>query len=145
MAEHDFRYSMLSPQHTLIECRNMAPGRFQVTGNGGAVRPDDVLLVTIKGSKELFMRLKVEKARHLINPPGQWTAVATGPVFSELSIHQWHVDCNGCGTRRPFEFMVDGHASQDALPTAAAARIAELGWKTEGDHHFCPRCQVQAA
>ncbi|EPN17212.1 hypothetical protein A259_12796, partial [Pseudomonas syringae pv. actinidiae ICMP 19070] len=35
MAEHDFRYSMLNPQHTLTECRTLAPGRYQVTGNGG--------------------------------------------------------------------------------------------------------------
>ena len=35
MAEHDFRYSLLNPQHTLTECRALAPGRYQVTGNAG--------------------------------------------------------------------------------------------------------------
>lgn len=76
MAEHDFRYSMLNPQHTLTECRTLAPGRYQVTGNGGSIHDNDQLLVTIKGSKSLHMRLTVEKVRHLINPPGQWIAVA---------------------------------------------------------------------
>ena len=51
MAEHDFRYSMLNPQHTLTECRTLAPGRYQVTGNGGSIHDRDELLVTIKGSK----------------------------------------------------------------------------------------------
>ena len=31
MVEHDFRYSLLNPQHTLIECRALAPGLYQVT------------------------------------------------------------------------------------------------------------------
>ena len=67
MAEHDFRYSMLNPQHTLTECRTLGPGRYQVTGNGGSIHNNDQLLVTIKGSKSLYMRLIVEKVRHLIN------------------------------------------------------------------------------
>ncbi|RMM46535.1 hypothetical protein ALP33_00200 [Pseudomonas amygdali pv. lachrymans] len=96
MVEHDFRYSMLNPQHTLTECRTLAPGRYQVTGNGGSIHDNDQLLVTIKGSKSLHMRLTVEKVRHLINPPGQWIAVAKGPVFDELAIHQWKVNCDSC-------------------------------------------------
>ena len=34
MVEHDFRYSLMNPQHTLTECRALTPGRYQVTGNG---------------------------------------------------------------------------------------------------------------
>ncbi|KTC39522.1 hypothetical protein AO269_06585, partial [Pseudomonas putida] len=97
MVEHDFRFSLLNPQHTLIECRALMPGRYQVTGNGGSIHNGDTLLVTLKGSKDLSMRLVVEKVRHLINPPGQWVAVATGPVFGELAIHQWKVNCDSCG------------------------------------------------
>ena len=50
MAEHDFRFSLLSPQHTLIECRALVPGRYQVTGNGGSIKHGDVLIVTLRGS-----------------------------------------------------------------------------------------------
>ena len=78
MAEHDFRYTLLNPQYTLNECRALSPGRYQVTGTGGSIKADDVLLVSLKGSKTLSMRLTVEKVRHLINPPGQWLAVARG-------------------------------------------------------------------
>jgi len=145
MAEHDFRYSMLTPQHTLIECRSLAVGRYQVTGNGGSIKHDDVLLVTVKGSKTLHMRLHVEKVRHLINPPGQWVAVASGPAFNELAIHQWKVDCNGCGKQADIEFMVDGKEGKAALKPAAEARIAELGWKVVGEHHLCPACVKKAA
>ncbi|WP_263263938.1 hypothetical protein [Pseudomonas sp. RIT-PI-S] len=140
MVEHDFRYSLLTPQHTLIECRALSPGRYQVTGNGGAVRADDVLLVTLKGSQTLSMRLTVEKVRHLINPVGQWTAVARGPAFNALAIHRWDVNCDRCGKAMNFEFAVDASLGEAALQPAAAARIAELGWRSEGDKHFCPDC-----
>ncbi len=82
MVEHDFRYSLMNPQHTLIECRTLAPGRYQVTGNGGSIRNADVLLVTLKGSKDLSMRLTVENVRHLLKPMGQWVAMASGPVHA---------------------------------------------------------------
>ncbi|MBF6857767.1 hypothetical protein HN309_18690, partial [Acinetobacter baumannii] len=103
MAEHDFRYSLLNPQHTLTECRALAPGRYQVTGNGGSIQANDVLLVTLKGSRDLHMRLDVEKVRHLINPPGQWLAVCKGPQFKELAIHNWQVNCDSCGKQLDFE------------------------------------------
>jgi hypothetical protein len=143
MVEHDFRYSLLNPQHTLTEVRALAPGRYQVTGNGGSIHADDVLLVTLKGSKDLSMRLTVDKVRHLINPRGQWVAVATGPVFGELAIHEWQVNCNGCETVLKFEFAVDAKLGTKAQKPAAAARIAELGWKTEGDQHFCRKCKQE--
>lgn len=145
MAEHDFRYSMLNPQHTLTECRTLAPGRYQVTSNGGSIYDNDQLLVTIKGSKSLHMRLTVEKVRHLINPPGQWIAVAKGPVFDELAIHQWQVHCDSCNAELNFEFMVESKLGVKAQKPAANARIAELGWKTDGEKHLCKKCQEKAA
>ncbi|WP_295470795.1 hypothetical protein [uncultured Pseudomonas sp.] len=143
MVEHDFRYSMLNPQHTLTECRTLAPGRYQVTGNGGSIQGGDQLLVTLKGSKSLYMRLTVEKVRHLINPPGQWVAVANGPVFDELAIHEWSVQCDSCNAELKFEFSVESKLGAKAQKPAAVARIAELGWKTDGDRHVCRQCQVQ--
>ena len=119
MAEHDFRYTLLNPAHTLTECRALAPGRYQVTGNGGSIRLGDVLIVTLKGSRDLSQRLVVDKVRHLINPPGQWTAMASGPVFRELAIHK------GEAARTP----------------AAEARIAELGWSNAAGRHLCPACK----
>lgn len=144
MVEHDFRYTLFNPQHTLIECRALVPGRYQVTGNGGSIQKADVLLVTLKGSKTLSMRLTVDSVRHLINPSGQWVAVASGPVFGELAIHQWQVNCNGCETTLDFEFAVDAQLGKKAQQPAAVARIAELGWSTKGDKHLCPKCREQA-
>lgn len=145
MVEHDFRYNLLSPQHTLIECRSLATGLYQVTGNGGSIQNGDVLVVTLKGSKDLAMRLTVEKVRHLINPRGQWVAVAKGPVFGELSIHAWQVNCDGCAKELKFEFAVDAKLGAKAQKPAASARIAELGWRTEGSKHLCPTCQQKEA
>lgn len=144
MAEHDFRYSLLNPQHTLNECRALAPGRYQVTGNGGSINAGDTLLVTLKGSRDLCLRLQVEKVRHLINPPGQWLAVANGPVFRELEIRQWSVDCDGCGKHLDFEFAVDAKLGEKARAPAAEARIGELGWKAVDGRHLCPKCQASA-
>ena len=141
MAEHDFRYTLLNPQHTLIECRALAPGRYQVTGNGGSIQTGDVLLVTLKGSRDLHMRLQVEKVRHLINPPGQWLAVCTGPQFKELAIINWQVNCDACGKQLDFEFAVDAALGKAAQTPAAEARIAELGWRQRDQHHQCPACQ----
>lgn len=141
MAEHDFRYNLLNPAHTLTECRALAPGRYQVTGNGGNIRSGDVLIVTLKGSRELSQRLTVDKVRHLINPPGQWMAVASGPVFRELAIVNWQVDCDACGKQRDFEFAVDAAKGEAARAPAAEARISELGWTNDGGRHLCPTCR----
>ncbi|MFK7608385.1 MULTISPECIES: hypothetical protein [unclassified Pseudomonas] len=144
MVEHDFRFSLLNPQHTLIECRALAPGLYQVTGNGGSIQSGDVLIVTLKGSKDLSMRLSVDKVRHLINPRGQWVAVTKGPAFGELAIHQWQVNCDACAKELKFEFAVDAKLGVKAQKPAASARIAELGWSTEGSKHLCPHCQKAA-
>src|SRR5690606_26702778 len=141
MAEHDFRYTLLNPQHTLTECRALAPGRFQVTGNGGSIQAGDTLLVTLKGSRDLHMRLDVEKVRHLINPPGQWLAVCQGPHFKELAIHNWQVACDRCNKPLALEFAVDASLGKAAQGTAAEARIQELGWRSENSQHLCPACQ----
>lgn len=141
MAEHDFRYTLLNPQHTLTECRALAPGRYQVTGNGGSIQAHDVLLVTLKGSRDLHMRLQVEKVRHLINPPGQWLAVCQGPQFKELAIHNWQVNCDGCGKQLDFEFAVDAALGKAAQAPAAETRIAELGWRNDAGRHLCRACQ----
>ena len=143
MAEHDFRYNLLNPAHTLTECRALAPGRYQVTGNGGSIQSGDTLLVTLKGSRELHMRLTVDKVRHLINPPGQWVATASGPAFRELAIHTWKVNCDGCGTQLDFEFAVDASLGKAAQHPAAEARIVELGWSKASQGHLCPACQAK--
>lgn len=144
MVEHDFRYTLFNPQHTLIECRALVPGRYQVTGNGGSMQKGDTLLVTLKGSKDLSMRLTVESVRHLINPRGQWVAVASGPVFNELEILTWQVACDSCDAVLDFEFAVDAKLGKKARQPAASARIAELGWASRGEKHLCPRCQESA-
>ncbi|WP_028694698.1 hypothetical protein [Pseudomonas cremoricolorata] len=141
MVEHDFRYTLFNPQHTLIECRALVPGRYQVTGNGGSIKKDDVLLVSLKGSKTLSMRLTVQTVRHLINPHGQWVAVASGPAFKELEILEWQVKCDSCDAVLDFEFAVDSSLGNKARQPAASARILELGWSAQGERHLCPNCQ----
>lgn len=144
MVEHDFRYTLLNPSHTLNECRALAPGRYQVTGSGGSIQVGDALLVTLKGSRDLHMRLLVEKVRHLINPPGQWLAVAKGPAFRELAIHRWEVHCDGCGKALDLEFAVDASLGEPARRPAAEARLQELGWAAQAGRHLCPTCRQES-
>lgn len=145
MAEHDFRYTLLNPQHTLTECRALSPGHYQVTGQGGSIQVGDVLIVSLKGSQSLSMRLQVEKVRHLINPPGQWTAVAQGPVFKELAIHTWQVQCDGCDSLLNLEFAVDASLGKTAQQPAAEQRLQELGWANRHGRHLCRACQQAEA
>jgi len=81
--------------------------------------------------------------RHLINPPGQWMAVASGPVFHELEILNWQVACDSCGKRLDFEFAVDARLGEAARKPAAQARIAELGWSGQDGQHRCPSCRKE--
>ncbi len=141
MAEHDFRYNLLNPAHTLNECRALAPGRYQVTGNGGSIKSADVLLVTLKGSRDLCLRLTVDKVRHLISPPGQWLAVCAGPVFKELAILNWQANCDSCARQLDFEFAVDASLGNKAREPAAEQRLIELGWRNQAGKHLCPKCQ----
>ncbi|MFT0213038.1 hypothetical protein VQ643_10605 [Pseudomonas sp. F1_0610] len=145
MTEHDFRYNLLNPQHTLTECRALSPGQYQLTGIGGSIQKGDQVLVTLKGSKDLSMRLTVSKVRHLINPSNQWVAVATGPAFKELAIHTWQVTCDGCAVLLNLEFAVDASLGKKALSPAAEARLMELGWQNRHDRHLCRQCQQQEA
>lgn len=90
------------------------------------------------------MRLTVENVRHLLKPMGQWVAMASGPVFGELAIHSWQVNCDSCAKELKFEFAVDTSLGIKAEKPAATARIAELGWTTAGEKHLCPKCQEPA-
>lgn len=69
---------------------------------------------------------------------------ATGPVFGELAIHTWQVNCDRCAKQLSFEFAVDAKLGVKAQKPAATARIAELGWTTVGEKHLCPTCQEAA-
>ncbi len=71
--------------------------------------------------------------------------MARGPVFGELAIHQWQVNCDSCAKQLDFEFAVDAKLGTPAQKPAATARIAELGWTTQGEKHLCQKCQEAAA
>lgn len=140
MAEHDFRRSALNPSHTLIECRTLAAGRYQVTAQGGTVQPGDRLICTVKGSRDLPLTLSVEKVRQLINPPGQWTAMASGPDLRSQVVLGWSIRCDECAKEQPFEFLAAEQDDLNVRTAKAVQRIAELGWRPRGENHLCPAC-----
>ena len=140
MAEHDFRRTALNASHTLIECRTLAAGLYQVTGQGGGVQTGDTLICTIKGSSDLPLPLEVAKVRYLINPPGQWTATAKGPDLRGQSVLGWSVQCDECARDQPFEFLAYDKDDLQERTSKASRRITELGWQPRGDNHLCPKC-----
>lgn len=140
MAEHDFRRSSLNPSHTLVECRTLTAGSYQVTGQGGGIKPGDTLTCTVKGSKDLPLRLQVNKVRYLINPPGQWTAAATGPDLSDQVVLGWSIRCDSCNKEQAFEFLAREKDDLTQRTNKAVQRITELNWTSHGDHHLCPKC-----
>lgn len=143
MAEHDFRRTLLSPAHTLVECRTLAAGLYQVTGQGGSIKPADTLICTVKGSRDLPLRLQVLKVRYLINPPGQWTATAQGPDLRGQSVLGWSIECDQCQKKQAFEFLVQDKDDLSARTAKAVLRISELGWKPHGENHLCPQCAAK--
>lgn len=145
MAQHDFRRTALNPSHTLIECRTLGTGLYQVTGQGGGIQPGDRLICTVKGSRDLPLRLTVDKVRYLINPAGQWTATAAGPDLRGQSVLGWSIHCDECGRDQAFEFLAADKDDLAERTAKAVQRIGELGWQPRGDNHLCPSCSRKAA
>ncbi|CBL47218.1 conserved hypothetical protein [gamma proteobacterium HdN1] len=141
MTEFDYRNDQLNPTHTITECRAIQPGHYQVTGVGERPEKGDRLLVSLRNGRDLHLTLDVESSRSLINPPGHWTLIAHGPAFRELMVHSWKVRCDHCDTELDFDFAVDASLGASAQIPAAQARIAELGWQVQENHHLCPQCQ----
>ena len=140
MAEHDFRRTALNPSHTLIECRTLAAGLYQVTGQGGSIQPGDTLICTVKGSRDLPLPLQVSKVRYLINPAGKWTATASGPDLRDKMVLGWSIQCDQCDKEQAFEFLVEERVGFAQRTAKAVARISQLGWTPQGDNHLCPKC-----
>ena len=145
MAEHDFRRTALNPSHTLIECRTVAPGLYQVTGQGGGIQPGDTLICTVKGSRDLPLPLVVGKVRYLINPAGQWTATAKGPNLNGQMVLGWSIHCDECKREQAFEFLAEEKDNLQQRTAKAVQRIGQLGWTPRGEEHLCPACSKAAA
>ena len=145
MAEHDFRRFALNPSHTLIECRTIAAGLYQVTGQGGGIQPGDTLICTVKGSRDLPLPLQVSKVRYLINPPGQWTATASGPDLRDSMVLGWSIRCDQCAREQAFEFLAQEKDNLEQRTAKAVQRIGQMGWAPRGENHLGPQCSRHAA
>ena len=144
MAEHDFRRTALNPSHTLIECRTLSAGLYQVTGQGGSIQPGDTLICTVKGSRDLPLPLQVSKVRYLINPAGQWTASASGPDLRGKMVLGWSIRCDQCAKEQPFEFLAEEKDNLQQRTAKAVQRISEMNWTPLGENHLCPKCSKAA-
>ena len=151
MAEHDFRRSALNPSHTLIECRTIADGLYQVTGQGDGIQPGDTLICTVKGSRDLPLPLRVGKVRYLINLAGQWTATpAAGSAAHSTSVSRWlawlakEIRCADEGVA-PIQRARAPTRKRVAPNSSDAMVIADLRRPASGVARWSPACQHRCA
>ena len=135
---HDFRRQSLGSERQIRRFEAVAPGRYAVDGVGPDVQVGDRLRFTLKGSQDLELVLTVVGLRPRVIPMNGWAAELVGEAFEDLQIRTWRVVCDGCGLGADLEFAAPVGSTQDALTSAATARLADLGWRAAD--HRCPSC-----
>ena len=115
-------------------------GVFEVKAKGemSAANPDqpEYLLLPIKGSKQMSLRLPIQKVEPLITPLGAWSATCQGPAQKEFLLKAMDINCDNCQQPSHLEFVVfSGDDNQDAL-----AAMNYLGWRASMEKQVCPKC-----
>jgi hypothetical protein len=63
-----------------------------------------------------------------------------GPVFGELAIHTWQVNCDSCDAVLDFEFAVDAKLGKKGR-TGRQRPHRRAGLGQPGDKHLCPHAR----
>lgn len=111
-------------------------GIFEVKAKGNKPAIGSHLLLPIKGSKQMCLRLPVQKVEPLITPLGGWSATCDGPEYREFLIKTMEINCDQCGTDYKLEFVAfSGDDNADAL-----AAMSKQGWSATIEKQICPKC-----
>ena len=112
-------------------------GVFEVKGKGGKPAVSDYLLLPVKGSKQISLKMRVEDVQPLITPLGAWSARCEGPKQKEFNLKNIEACCDQCATQSELEFIAfSGDDRSDAL---AAMNLA--GWEATLERQICPACK----
>lgn len=111
-------------------------GRFEVKWKGLEVNVDDVLLLPIKGSKQISLKMRVLSITALINPQGAWSAECTGPAMKEFDLKNMKACCDACNKKYDLEFIAfRADDQQDAIDA-----MLMRGWQATPEKQICPDC-----
>lgn len=111
-------------------------GVFEIKAKGHKPSEHDTLLVPIKGSRQMSLKMVVQAVEPLITPVGAWSARCLGPSQREFSLKNIDACCDQCGEDSQLEFIAfSGNDQNDAL---AAMNLA--GWNATFEKQVCPKC-----
>lgn len=113
-----------------------ASGVFEVKWKGGKIEPGCSLLLPVKGSKQISLKMDVVKVDSLITPVGSWSAVCNGPKFKEFKLKNIEAKCDQCGSAYTLEFIA--YSDDDQQDALAAMNLC--GWQADSDKQYCPGC-----
>jgi len=111
-------------------------GVYEVKARGQAPVDGDVLILPVKGSKQLSLALPVKSVTSLITPIDGWSAECDGPALKEFQLRTVEVCCDGCGHQASVEFL---QFSPDFNADALRA-LSMLGWQADEASQNCPTC-----
>lgn len=113
-------------------------GFFEVKAKGPTAQFGDMLLLPVKGSKQLSMQLKVDSVAPLITPIGSWSARCKGPDQAQFNVKFAQITCDACKQAYELEFIdFSGDTQADAI-----AGMNKQGWHATLERQVCPACQA---
>lgn len=111
-------------------------GIFEIKAKGDKPKISDYLLLPVKGSKQISLKMRVLDVQPLITPLGAWSARCEGPAQKEFNLKNIEACCDQCAAESQLEFIeFSGDDQSDAL---AAMNLA--GWDASLERQVCPSC-----
>lgn len=112
-------------------------GLYEVKAKGGVPSLGDMILLPIKGSKQMSLKLPVKTVSPLITPVGAWSAECKGPDVKEFQLRQVQVCCDVCAKSESVEFV----EYSDDFNRDALSGLELLGWDANAERQICPDCR----
>ena len=112
-------------------------GVFEVKAKGERPDTSDYLLLPVKGSKQISLKMRVIEVQSLITPLGAWSARCEGPEQKEFNLKNIEACCDQCGADSQLEFI--GFSGDDQSDALAAMKLA--GWDATLERQVCPVCK----
>ena len=111
-------------------------GIFEVKGKGERPVLGSHLLLPVKGSKQLSLKMAVKEVSPLITPVGAWSATCNGPKQREFNLKNIQACCDECKENSELEFI--SFSGDDQADAVAALNLA--GWDATVERQICPKC-----
>ena len=111
-------------------------GVFEVKGKGEKPGIGSYLLLPVKGSRQLSLKMEVKAVSPLITPVGAWSATCDGPKQREFNLKNIQACCDECKENSELEFI--SFSGDDQTDAVAAMNLA--GWKATLQRQVCPKC-----